>query len=94
MHVQGALATTAPTLCLQGSTCLQEKVRHGHEPKRVYLDLVRGDPLGGASPGARSPACVAAVNVRVRVLETALEAKEKEARPQKKPPAVGFCRHS
>ena len=56
----------------------QAKARHS--PKRLFLDLVGGDPIG-VSPGrAPSSASLTAADVRIRLLEQALQEEKQEAR--------------
>ncbi len=57
---------------------LQAKARQS--PKRIFLDLVGGDPLGGSPGRAPSAASLTAADVRIRLLEQALQEEKQEAR--------------
>jgi len=57
---------------------LQAKARQS--PKRIFLDLVGGDPLGGSPGRAPSAASLTAADVRIRLLEQALQEERQEAR--------------
>ncbi len=77
----GCVLAAQPALPRAGSAdahALQAKARHS--PKRIFLDLVGGDPPSGSPSRAPSAASLTAADVRIRLLEQALQEERQEAR--------------